>query len=47
MNCTWVLCTKRATNHEVYWGEVQDLCDEHYELVGKDSDYEVSSNHEQ
>jgi hypothetical protein len=46
MSCEWVRCYKRATHHEVYWGEVVHLCDEHYELVGKDEDYETLSSNE-
>ena len=44
MKCEWHNCKELATHNEVYWGEVRSLCDEHYDLVGKDSDYDVPSN---
>jgi len=43
MMCEWCGCHKQAVHNEVYWGEVRSLCDEHYQLVGKDSDYETEN----
>lgn len=40
--CQWVKCPKVATHVDViYWGTPYDACDEHYELIGEDKDYEI------
>jgi hypothetical protein len=45
--CDWIICSKRSTHHEVYWGNMYHLCDEHYDLIGKDIEDETLSSNEQ